>query len=124
MDRTRRSLLVGLASLPLSAIGARLGLAADPRPARKQRVLDGPIWLKSGDVIENLELVVGPRFRWKPHFGVIWGSNVQDVLIRNVSIVGPQTWAERWNVYSEPKGAPPPASRPGSTASGCTAPRT
>ncbi|MBT40003.1 MAG: hypothetical protein CL938_15825 [Deltaproteobacteria bacterium] len=107
MDRTRRSLLVGLASLPLSAIGARLGLAADPRPARKQRVLDGPIGLKSGDVIENLELVVGPRFRWKPHFGVIWGSNVQDVLIRNVSIVGPQTWAERWNVYSEPKGAPP-----------------
>lgn len=105
MDPQRRRVLQALASLPVAALLGGRARAAE-RPPRRVRTLDAPIILKSGDLLENLELRLSPRYRWQPSYAVIYGGKVQDVTIRNVRIEGSESWLPRWQDYHEPKGTP------------------
>lgn|GEM_PF-4991011 len=72
----------------------------------KTETLRRPIVLERWDVLENRRLVLAPDFGWTTEKAAVFVS-APDVTIRNVEIIGSDTWLSRWNAYEEPRSAKP-----------------
>jgi len=69
-------------------------------------ILREPIGLSSGQTLENRSFLLAQDFRWNSWQSVVFGNQVEDVVIRNVTLLGSQVWQERWNQANEGGGPP------------------
>ncbi len=65
-------------------------------------LLLAPILLTAGQVVENRCFVLSPQFQSTTQLAAIYGGDVAGVVIRNVTLIGSQSWQQRWNDYADP----------------------
>jgi hypothetical protein len=97
----------GVVACAVRAAGtSAAGTSAAAIPAPSVETLHSPIVLQKGEVLADRRFELAPDFAWTSSMAAIYVA-APDVTIRNVELVGALTWLPRWNVYNEPRGAPP-----------------
>jgi hypothetical protein len=79
--------------------------AAAVAPPGGVELLSHPIILRSGDVLADRRFALAPDFEWTSVMAAIYVAG-SDVVIRNVELVGADSWQPRWDTYIESVRAP------------------
>jgi hypothetical protein len=89
--------LAGVAGIAGCAAGPQPAAALGPAAPDTVEVLEQPIVLRTGESLQNRSFVLSGRFRNLAANAIVLVDG-DAVRIRNVRIIGPADWQERWNV--------------------------